>query len=148
MKPKIDVYVFFSGCSANQHSTASLTAEVNEHKLQNGTFQLPSNSTCQWNITAPVGKVLRIDFFTVFFNKPCDEEYFRIHDGPGESSKILAEYCLNSSVSGNGHFYSSGPSLWLEAKNGLINSTSYIYVSYKAIVFEGKRTKVLRKSTL
>ncbi|KAL9973791.1 hypothetical protein ACROYT_G020293 [Oculina patagonica] len=124
------------GCSANQHSTASLTAGEHMQMLQNGTFSLPSNSTCQWNITAPEGKAIRIVAYAVNFSLPCDEEYFRIHDGPGESSKILAEYCANSSRDTSKSYFSSGRSLWLEAKKGLINSTSRVLVFYRTIDYK------------
>ncbi|KAL9973788.1 hypothetical protein ACROYT_G020290 [Oculina patagonica] len=58
------------GCSANQHSTLSLTAGEDARELQNGTFFLPFNSTCQWNITAPEGKA--IDFEDCSINSSLD----------------------------------------------------------------------------
>ena len=134
----------FSGCSTNQHSTASLTADSDVRLVHNASLTLPLNSTCQWDITAPEGKVVRIDVLVFNFSLPCDEEYLRIHDGPGISSKMLIEYCLNSSTQSHSVFYSSGRSLWLETKKGLINSTSGRFmVLYSAR--EGKRETAQRK---
>ena len=75
---------------------------------------------------------------------PCDQEYLRIHDGPTESSDLLAEYCLNSSRDDfiEYQFFSSGRSLWIETKKGINNSTSGFRVSYKAIDFEGKEERL------
>lgn len=101
---------------------------------------LPSNSTCQWNITAPEGKVVKIDLWYFSFYEPCDEEYLKISDGPvAESSKILAKYCVNSTGILFQTFFSSGRSLWIETKKGISNSTlTRIQVRYEAIDFEGK----------
>lgn len=136
--------MYFSGCSANQHSTATLTAGEDERVLQNDTFVLPFNSICVWNVTAPEGQVLTINITAFNFRMPCDQEYLRIHDGPGESSGILVEYCLSSSRNAfREYFFSSGRSLWIETKKGLNNFTSSIRVSYKAIDLEGKGERSL-----
>ena len=139
--------LYFSGCSANQHSSASVTAGKDERVLQNDTFLLPFNSTCVWNITAPEGQVVTIGIFVFNFRMPCDKEYLRIHDGPAESSVILKEYCLNSSSSRDElreyQFFSTGRSLWIETKKDLNNSTSGFRVSYKAMDFEGKGERSL-----
>ena len=83
--------------------------------------------------------MLTIDITAFNFGKPCDQEYLRIHDGPGESSGILVEYCLDSSRDAFGeYFFSSGRSLWIETKKGINNSTNGFRVSYKAIDLEGK----------
>ena len=142
----INLPLHSSGCTANQRSTTTLVADKDRRLLENRTvFPLPSNSTCQWNITAPVGKVLRIDVWTLDFGKPCDEEYLRIHDGPSESSNMLAEYCLNGSRGSFDKFLSSGRSVWIEAKRGLNNSHSHVQVYYSAIKFEGKRNHNFKK---
>jgi len=126
------------GCSANQHSTATVTAGEDERVLQNDTYLLPFNSSCVWNITAPEGQVLTIDIIVFNFRMPCDQEYLRIHDGPAESSDILVEYCLNSSRDDliEYQLLSSGRSLWIETKKGINNFTSGFRVSYKAMDFE------------
>ena len=139
--------LYFSGCSANQHSTTAVTAGEDEGVLQNDTFLLPFNSTCVWNITAPEGQVLMIDIFVFNFRMPCDKEYLRIRDGPAKSSGILKKYCLNSSSSSDEfreyQFFSTGRSLWIETKKGINNSTSGFRVSYKAVDFEGKGERLL-----
>ena len=142
----INLPLHLSGCSANQRSSATLVVREDKRLLKNGTFALPFNSTCQWNITAPAGKVLRIDVQIFNFSNPCDQEYLRIHDGPSESSNMLAEYCLNGSRGSSDKFLSSGHSLWIEAKRGLNNSHSHVQVYYKAIKFEGKGNHNFKKN--
>ena len=133
----------FSGCTANQSSTATLLATEDSCSLENVTFLLPFNSTCQWNITAPIGKVLSIDARIFLFNKSCGDMYLKIHDGPSESSSIIAEYCLNVTVS-TIKFSSSGRSVWIEAKKGPLDSFGGFRISYQAIPFEGKRNRNYR----
>ena len=76
---------------------------------------------------------------------PCDQEYFRIHDGPAESSNVLVEYCRNGSRDEliEYQLFSSGRSLWVETKKGINNSNSGFIVSYKAMDFEGKGERLL-----
>ena len=103
----------------------------------------PANSTCQWNITAPEGKVLRIEVHYVGgFDLPCDKEYLRIRDGPEESSKILAEYCRYGFRLGETEYiYSSGRSVWVETKKGTSRTRALFY--YQAIDVEGKQKSVI-----
>lgn len=124
------------GCTANQSSTATLTATEDSRLLGNGTVLPPFNSSCQWNITAPVGKVLSIDARIFFFNRACGDEYLKIHDGPSESSSLIAEYCsLNVSFSII-KFSFSDRSVWIETKRGPLYSNSFFLIFYKAIPFE------------
>ena len=133
----------FSGCTANQSSTVTLLATEDNRSLENGTFLLPFNSTCQWNITAPVGKVLSIDAGIFLFHKPCGDMYLKIHDGPSELSSLISEYCLNVTFSTK-KFSSSGRSVWIEAKKGPLDSFGAFLISYQAIPFEGKRIRYYR----
>ena len=121
------------GCTANNQSTVAITSA-------NGTIPsspgwLPVNATCQWNITAPVGKVLRINITTTF-QKPCSDNYLRIYDGPSDASDKIAEYNCNSTgslVDGSGAiFHSSGHSLWLEVKTGITANSAAMRVLFEA----------------
>ena len=128
---------FFSDCIANQQSTTSLTAPAFYESFPEGSKKLPFNAICQWNITAPVGKVVQIWVNKAKFNNPCDGEYLRIHDGPRKSRDIIAEYCNGVISSKTSHyFYSTGRSLFLDVKTGVKNSTR-LDVYYKAVDFQG-----------
>jgi len=117
-------------CSANQQSSITLSGT-------NGTIPstpgwLPVNAICRWTITAPVGKVLRINI-TAVFPKPCGDEYLRIHDGPSEASVKIVKFDCNSSVVNTGaYIYSSGHSLWLEVKTGVKANSTFINLFYQA----------------
>ena len=98
---------------------------------------LPLNATCQWNITAPINKVLRI-YITTSFQKPCSDKHLRIHDGPSVASDIMVEYnCYSTPVNGS-YFFSSGRSLWLEVKTGITENSTAMRVSYEAQEKQGK----------
>ena len=95
------------------------------------------NATCQWNITAPVGKVVRIKLLVVYFSGFCSDEHFMIHDGPNNSSNIIAQYC-NGTPPWFTYFISSGRSLFLEAKTGHRSSPpSIMIVGYHMLDFQG-----------
>lgn len=123
-------YFHLKGCTANNQSTITLTGS-------NGTIpsiqgSLPVNATCQWNITAPVGKVLRLNI-TVSFQRPCSDNYLRIYDGPSGASDKLAEYnCTSTSLVNSAIFHSSTRSLWLEVKTGLTVNSAAMLVSFEA----------------
>ena len=124
------------GCIANNQSTISITGS-------NGTIPsspgwLPVNATCQWNFTAPVGKVLKLNI-TASFQEPCSDNYIRIYDGPSDASKKMAEYNCNSSNLVNGAiFHSSGRSLWLEVKIGMTENSAAMLASFEAKEKQGK----------
>ena len=121
-----NLHFYFSGCSANQQSLVNLVAD--RGRLPNGSSVLPVNATCQWNITAPVGKVVVIRVLFARFSGSCSDEHFMIHDGPN----IIAQYC-NGTRPRNTAFISSGRSLFLEAKTGYSSSPykmrTYYYIS-------------------
>ena len=104
-----------TACTANQQSVVHLTATENSTRLLNGSSELPSNATCEWNITAPVGKVVRVEIKFVLLNGPCEDEQARIFDGPGNSTDVIKTFCGMSSME---IYFSSGRSFFLEAKTG------------------------------
>ena len=67
-------------------------------------------------------------------------DYLRVHDGPSESSRMVAQY--NSSSDDDTYFISSGRSLWLELRTGL-KITYYhsrrLTITYKALDRQGKK---------
>ena len=98
---------------------------------------LPFNATCQWNITAPEGRVVRISVYARSFHESCSASHVRVHDGPSGSSNLILDYCISSSIF-RGYFFSSGRSLFLEAKTGISNYTAYLRVYYNAETFQGE----------
>ena len=89
---------------------------------------LPVNVTCQWNITAPVGKVVRLTVLGSFWAS-CSSAYMKVHDGPSQSSNIRQS-------SSEGHFFSSGRSVFIEAKT-TPTDTIFVKVDYRAVDFQG-----------
>ncbi|XP_067039505.1 cubilin-like isoform X3 [Acropora muricata] len=118
-------------CTANQQSLVHLTATENSTRLLNGSSELPSNATCRWNITAPVGKVLRVEINFVFLNGPCEDEQARIFDGPGNSSDVIKTFC--GMLSSLEIYFSSGRSFFLEAKTGWGSQPRFFVVDYQSV---------------
>lgn len=128
-------FLHLTGCTANDQSTITMAGD-------NGTIPktsgwLPLNATCQWNITANVNNVLRI-YITVSFQKPCSDNHLKIHDGPSDSSDIIAEFNCNSTPVNGIYFFSSGRSLWLEVKTGITENSTTMHVAYVAQEKQGK----------
>ncbi|XP_078370621.1 dorsal-ventral patterning protein tolloid-like [Oculina patagonica] len=120
------------GCIANQKTTEFLTrTEGTIEPRSPVSWEVPYNAICQWTITAPKGKVLRI--WLLSFSLKSDD-YLRIHDGPNEGSKMVAQY--NSFRYEGTYFISSGRSLCLKLKTGL-KVTDYrsrsLTITYEAL---------------
>ena len=111
-----------------------VAAEGEERLPENVSSWLPYNATCQWNITAPVGKVVKIRLLAIFRGS-CNDEYLKVYDGADESSNVLLQYCNSTSTLVN-FFISSGRSLFLEAKTAQPNAT-LMWVYYHAVDFQG-----------
>ena len=137
LKAKKDIFILLSiACAANQQSLVHLIATENSTRLLNGSSELPSNATCQWNITAPVGKVLRVDINFVLLNGPCEDEHARIFDGPDNSSDVIKTFCgMSSSV---GIYFSSGRSFFVEAKTGQSSQPRFFVVDYQSVDLRGE----------
>ena len=126
--------IFSTACSANQQALVNLMATEDDARLPNGSLNLPANATCQWNLTAPVGKLISIDIYLVL-EDTCDNDHFRIYDGPNNSSHIIKTFCF---VTNNGiKFFSSGRSLFLEAKTGHSSRRRFVVVNYRAVDLQG-----------
>ena len=95
------------------------------------------NATCQWNITAPVGKVVTIRVSVAKFPGSCSDEHLMIHDGPSSSSNNVEQYCNGSTLRPITYFVSSGRSLFLEAKTGYSSSPYKMRVYYHMLDFHG-----------
>ena len=135
-------FLFSSGCSANQQSTTTLTApSLYDFFPKPQSRRLPFNANCQWKITAPVGKVVKIWVNKARFNGPCNDEYLRIYDGPSKSSNILVQYC-NGAISSrlSLYFISTGRDMFLDVKTGITNSTR-LSVYFQAEDFQGNCCK-------
>lgn len=128
-------FLHLTGCIANNQSTITITGS--NGTIPNTPGWLPLNATCQWNITAPASKVLRI-YITASFQKPCSDNYLRIYDGPSDASDIMSEYNCNSTLVNGTYFFSSGRSLWLEVKTGITENSTAMRVSYEAQEKQGK----------
>lgn len=100
---------------------------------------MPDNANCQWNITAPAGKVVRIWINVTKFDRPCSEEYLRIYDGPSTSSNIIVQYCNGEifPIEDYYYYYSTGSRMILDVKTGS-NSSAQMSVYYQATDFQGK----------
>ena len=129
---------FLIGCSAHQQSATTLTANSFYEKVPKNST-LPDNANCQWNITAPAGKVVRIWLNVTEFDRPCNEEYLRIYDGPSTSSNIIVQYCNEESslIDSEHYYYSTGRRMFLVVKTGS-NSSAQMSVYYQATDFQGK----------
>ena len=125
-----------TACTANQQSVVHLTATESSTCLLNGSSELPSNATCQWNITAPVGKVLRVEIQFVLLNRPCEDEQAWIFDGPGNSSDVIKTFCGMSSME---IYFSSGRSFFLDPKTGQSSQPRFFKVYYQSVYLQGKR---------
>ena len=104
--------------------------------LLNGSSQLPSNALCQWNITAPVGKVVRVDINFVQLNGTCEDEQARIFDGPDNSSDVIKTFC--GKLSSAEIYFSSGRSFFLEAKTGQSSQPRILVVDYQSVDLQGE----------
>lgn len=141
---------FFIGCISNQPSTVSLIATENEQVLRENVSQwLPFNASCQWNITAPVGKVVRIKVMSAsLLSGSCKDVYIKILDGPSNSSDLITKYCNDGVYTFGSYFFSSGRFVFLELKTG----TSYnnrLRVTYYAVPFQSNyRTQSLIINTI
>ena len=123
-----------TACTVNQQSVVHLTATENSTHLLNGSSEFPSNATCQWNITAPVGKVVRVEIKFVLLNGPCEDELARIFDEPGNSSDVIKTFCGMSSME---VYFSSGRSFFLEAKTGQSSQPRFFKVDYQSVDLKG-----------
>ncbi|KAJ7389725.1 hypothetical protein OS493_029625 [Desmophyllum pertusum] len=127
-------------CSANQQSSITLTGTNGAISTNTGggwpARWLPMNATCQWTVTAPVGKVFRIHVWVKFnVKQACSDDYVRIYDGPSTASDIMAEFKCTGGTVYVPYFYSSSRSFLLEAKTGLVaNSTIIHVIEYQAHV--------------
>ena len=128
-------HFFSTACTANQQSLVHLIATENSTRLLNGYLELPSNATCQWIITAPVGKMVRIEIKFVLLNGPCEDEQARIFDGPGNSSDVIKTFCGMSSME---IYFSSGRSFFLEEKTGQSSQPRFFKVDYQSVDLQGK----------
>ena len=108
-------------------------ATKDDARLPSGSSGLPANATCQWNLTAPVGKLISVDI-TLEPQDLCDNEHFRIYDGPNNSSHIIKTFCFfaNSGIK----VFSSGRSLFLEAKTEHSSRPRFV-VNYRAVDLQG-----------
>lgn len=114
-----------------------VAAEGEERLPENISSWLPYNATCQWNITAPVGKVVKIRLIAIFSGS-CSDEYLKVYDGADESSNALLQYCNGTSSASVYFFISSGRSLFVEAKTAQPNAT-LMSAYYHAVDFQGNR---------
>ena len=123
--------IFSTACSANQQALVNLMATEDDARLLDGSSELPANATCQWNLTAPVGKIISIGILLVL-EDTCDNDHFRIYDGPNNSSHIIKTFCFvrNDWLI---KFFSSGRSLFLEAKTGHSSRRRLVVVNYRAM---------------
>ena len=124
------LFLALLACSANQQS--SITLSGNNGTIPNTLGWLPVNATCQWTITAPVGKVLRININVTFARKSCGNEYLRFHDGASAGSDRIVEYTCNSGPVTGDYLYSTGRSLWLEVKTAVTTNSTFIHLLYEA----------------
>ena len=111
--------------------------------------RLPVNASCQWNITAPVGKVVRIKVLATFrlLSRSCNDVYIKILDGPSNSSDLITKYC-NDDVWFHGYFFSSGRFVFLELKTGT-GSIKHLRVMYYAVPSQSNyRTQPLILDTI
>ena len=134
-----NLHFHFSDCKANQQSLVNLIPVEDEERLPNGSSVLPVNATCQWNITAPVGKVVtvRIKLLVPHFSGSCSDEHVVIYDGPNNSSSVIAQYCNGPSSFFTFQFLSSGRSLFLETKTGHTSSRYRMRAYYRVLDFQG-----------
>ena len=131
------VYLYFAACSANQQSTITLTENNDTISFIR---RLPVNATCQWIMTAPVGKVYKIYLRGLLRSTSChNDDYVRLYDGSRNTNNLLAKFKCNDRVF-NSYFYSSGRSLLLELTTGLFANTTIvkIWAKYQAHVEQGK----------
>lgn len=64
-----------------------LSAGSGEISSNPGTYTYANNANCAWNITAPVGKKVKLSFRS--FKVPFPDQV-TVHDGPSRSSQIMA----------------------------------------------------------
>ena len=64
----------------------------------------------------------------------CSDEFLRIHDGPSNSSDIIANYCKDVLTYGS-YFFSSGRNVFLEVKTGP-GYNNRMKVDYYAVDFK------------
>ena len=147
----VPVNIFFDiGCISNQPSTVSLIATENEQVLRENVSQwLPVNASCQWNITAPVGEVVRIKVRASLLSGSCNDVYIKILDGPSNSSDLITKYCNDGvSYTSGSYFLSSGRFVFLELKTGT-GYNNRLRVTYYAVPFQSNyRTQPLILNTI
>ena len=101
------------------------------------------NAVCNWTITAPEGKVVRI-WSSILGFKLRPGDYFRIHDGANDSSRLVASYNYADPLTVNifgVYFISSGRSLWLQLKTGFSRQKHNLKVYYKYQENPGKENR-------
>ena len=114
-----------------------MIATENEQDL-NVSQLLPVNASCQWNITAPVGKVVRIkvEVRASSLSGSCNDVYIKILDGPSNSSDLITKYCTDGvSDTFGSYFFSSGRFVFLELKTGT-GDDNELQVTYYAVPFQ------------
>ena len=113
-----------------------MIATENEQDL-NVSQLLPVNASCQWNITAPVGKVVRIEVRESWLvSGSCNDVYVKILDGPSSSSDLITMYCNDGvSYTFGSYFFSSGRFVFLELKTGT-GDDNELQVTYYAVPFQ------------
>ena len=126
-----------------------MIATENEQVLRENVSQrLPVNASCQWNITAPVGKVVRIKVRASLLSGSCNDVYIKILDGPSKSSNLITKYCNDGVYTFGSYFFSSGRFVFLELKTGT-GYNNRLRVTYYAVPFQSNyRTQSLILNTI
>ena len=126
-----------------------MIATENEQVLRENVSQtLPVNASCQWNITAPVGKVVRIKVRASLLSGSCNDVYIKILDGPSNLSDLITKYCNDGVYTFGSYFFSSGRFVFLELKTGT-GYNNRLRVTYYAVPFQSNyRTQSLILNTI
>ena len=99
------------------------------------------NAVCYWIMTAPVGKVFRIEI-DVFVNpkRGCRDSsnLVRIYDGNSTGSDVRLEHNCTINKRFSTYFFSTGHSVLLEVKTGSRAEVSGFRMKYRALTKQGK----------
>ncbi|KAG4066297.1 hypothetical protein HA402_000521 [Bradysia odoriphaga] len=106
------LYLWFRSDNSSSHDGFELnwssidpicggTFEVDSHGIiasPGSPGNYPSNRDCEWDITAPFGKRIQFQFFTMQLeaHETCQYDYVAIYSGSSTSGTLLNKYCNTS----------------------------------------------------
>ena len=129
-------------CTPKGTLVIASTSAANELSSPGYPNPYPAALSCQWNITAPAGHFVKLNFSDFIlqhnYQSACSNgDYLELHDGASSSDDIIKSFCPSSTIGDGsplGTIYSTGQHMYVEFRSYMQTSnTKGFRIVYTAV---------------